>query len=102
MDLYHENWKFRYKFLCCCLKEDENKVSNLFNSLNLGNNYANQIERVRGLKSLSDSNKISPIQVTVKNDGLAEIAKAAKCLKDNHKFKSFCINPDLTEEQQVF
>jgi hypothetical protein len=91
-------------------KEDENKVSNLFNSLNLGKNfYAQQVERVYRFKSHDDSSKIAPIQVTVKLDGAChplytatDIAKAAKCLKDNSEFRSVYINPDLTQSQQIY
>ena len=91
-------------------KEDEKKVSNLFNSLNLGDNfYVKQVERVHRFKSHADSNKIAPIQVTLKLDGTChslynatEIAKAAKCLKDNSEFRSVYINPDLTQSQQIY
>ena len=46
--------------------------------------------------------------VTIKFDGpsgpmynATEIAKAAKCLKDNPNFKSVYVNPDLTQVQQI-
>ena len=85
-------------------KKTKKKVSNLFNCLNLGENFfAKQVERVYRFKSHADSNKIAPIQVTLKLDGTChslynatEIAKAAKCLKDNSEFRSAYINPDPT------
>ena len=65
------------------------KVNVLFYSLNLGNDFANQIEQVHRFKTHNEPEKIATIQVTVKMDGnggpmwtATEITKAAKCLKD--------------------
>ncbi len=89
-------------------REDQEKVNVLFNSLNLGNDFANQIEQVHRFKTPNEPEKIAPIQVTVKMDGnggpmltATEITKAAKCLKDNPNFKAVYINPDLTQSQQI-
>ena len=88
--------------------EDQEKVNVLFNSLQLGNDVASQIEQVHRFKTPNELEKIAPIQVTVKMDGnggpmwtATEITKAAKCLKDNPNFKSVYINPDLTQSQQI-
>ena len=77
----------------------------MFNSLQLGNDVASQIEQVHRFKTPNEPEKIAPIQVTVKMDGnggpmwtATEITKAAKCLKDNPNFKSVYINPDLTRD----
>jgi hypothetical protein len=82
------------------------KVNFLFNSLQLGNDFANHIEQANRLKTTNEPEKLAPIQVTVKMDEnggpmwtLIEITKAAKYLKDN--FKSVYINPDLTQSQQI-
>jgi guanylate kinase len=89
-------------------REDQEKVNVLFNSLQLGNDFASQIEQVHRFKTPNEPEKIAPIQVTVKMDGnggpmwtATEITKAAKCLKDNPNFKSVYINPDLTQSQQI-
>lgn len=89
-------------------KDDENKVGNLLNSLGLGDDFSSQIEKVHRFKAPNETGKIAPIHVTIKLDGpsgpmynATEIAKAAKCLKDNPNFKSVYVNPDLTQVQQI-
>ena len=89
-------------------KEDQTKLNDLFNSLQLYEKLGEQIEKVQRFKTPSDPDKIAPIQVTFKMDGnggpmytATEITKAAKCLKDNPNFKSVYINPDLTQSQQI-
>ena len=62
------------------------------------------IEQVHRFSAPVGSNKIAPIRVTIKEntDFFAnQIANAAKKLKDNAKYKTVYINPDLTQSQQV-
>ena len=50
-------------------KEDQTKLNNLFNSLQLYEKLGEQIEKVQRFKTPSDPDKIAPIQVTFKMDG---------------------------------
>ena len=50
-------------------KEDQTKLNDLFNSLQLYEKLGEQIEKVQRFKTLSDPDKIAPIQVTFKMDG---------------------------------
>ena len=47
-------------------KVDENKISNLLNSLGLGDDFSRQIEKVHRFKAPNETGKIAPIRVTIK------------------------------------